>query len=191
MGNIRSRRYGFGPVVRPSRPACEELRFSALNLEMPKTGRPQPIHSTCRHYVLATTRQLEQDWIEIADHPTNVGANMKTSIKVFLATIVLAFTFNSSSQAGPPWFETTAKIKRLGTGLNGEGLYVQLDVLTNNNTCNHKDSLLLTTGHQQFQETVSILLLAFSQSRPIDVFYDGSCWGDNVQLFAAAIRNSP
>ncbi len=116
---------------------------------------------------------------------------MNESLKRLLVVLVLALPFTAPSQAGPPWFQTTAKIKRLGTGLNGEGFYIQLDVLTNNNTCNHKDSLLLTAGHKQFQETVSILLLAFSQSRPIDVFYDGSCWGDNVQLFAVAIRNSP
>ena len=94
-------------------------------------------------------------------------------------------------EAGPPWFTTTGKLTRIGTGLAGEGFYLTLDILTTNNNCKFKQSLLLTTGHPQYQDIVSTVLVAFSQARPIDVYHDGTCWGDNVKLFAVSVRTTP
>jgi hypothetical protein len=93
--------------------------------------------------------------------------------------------------AGPPWHMTTAKLTRVGTGLAGEGFYLELDVVTHDNNCHFKQSLMLPAGSPQYQDIVSTALLAFAQARPLDVFYDGSCWGDNVKLFAIAIRATP
>jgi hypothetical protein len=102
--------------------------------------------------------------------------------------ILFALGLVNIVEAGPPWYTTTAKITRVGTGLAGEGFYLELDVVTHDNNCNVKRSLMLPAGSPQYQDIVSTVLLAFAQARPIDVFYDGSCWGDNVKLFAIAIR---
>jgi hypothetical protein len=107
------------------------------------------------------------------------------------AGLILLLCMVGVSEAGPPWFQTTAKLTRIGTGLAGEGFYLQLDVLTHDNACHFKDSLMLPTGSPQYQDIVSTALVAFAQARPLDVFYDGSCWGDNVKLFAIAIRTIP
>ena len=105
--------------------------------------------------------------------------------------VVLSFCLTNVGEAGPPWFSTTGKLTRIGTGLAGEGFYLALDVVTTNNSCKLKQSLMLPSGSPQYQDIVSVSLVAFSQARPVDVFYDGTCWGDNVKLFAIAIRTGP
>jgi hypothetical protein len=105
--------------------------------------------------------------------------------------VLLAFAFMSTGEAGPPWFQTTGKLTRVGTGLAGEGFYLALDVVTHDNTCKLKQSLMLPAGSPQYQDIVSTALTAFAQARAVDVFYDGTCWGDNVKLFAIAIRTTP
>jgi hypothetical protein len=105
--------------------------------------------------------------------------------------ILFALGLVNVGQAGPPWYMTTGKLTRVGTGLAGEGFYLALDVVTHDNNCNLKQSLILPTGSPQYQDIVSTALLAFAQARPVDVFYDKSCWGDNVKLFAIAIRATP
>ena len=107
--------------------------------------------------------------------------------------VVLAFVLGlvNVGDAGPPWYQTTGKLTRVGTGLGGEGFYLELDVVTHDNSCKFKQSLMLPSGGPQYQDIVSTALMAFAQARPIDVFYDGSCWGDNVKLFAIAVRTNP
>ncbi len=75
-----------------------------------------------------------------------------------------------------------------GTGWNSEGFYVTLDVDTANNNCKNKNSLFIALNHPQYRETVSIALLSLAQARPIDVYYDGSCWGNSVKLFAVSLH---
>lgn len=107
--------------------------------------------------------------------------------------VILAFVLGlvNVGEAGPPWYQTTGKLTRVGTGLGGEGFYLELDVVTHDNSCKFKQSLMLPSGSPQYQDIVSTALMAFAQARPIDVFYDGSCWGDNVKLFAIAVRTNP
>jgi|SRR6516162_9840093 hypothetical protein len=116
---------------------------------------------------------------------------LRRSALIAGAGILFALGLADVVEAGPPWYQTTAKITRVGTGLVGEGFYLEVDVITQNNTCKIKQSLMLPTGSPQYQDIVSTALLALAQARPIDVFYDGSCWGDNVKLFAIAIRITP
>ena len=103
--------------------------------------------------------------------------------------VLLAFGFMGTGEAGPPWYTTTGKLTRVGTGLAGEGFYLALDVVTHDN--NVKQSLMLPAGSPQYQDIVSTALTAFAQARAVDVFYDRTCWGDNVKLFAIAIRTTP
>jgi hypothetical protein len=105
--------------------------------------------------------------------------------------VLLALGFMGTGEAGPPWYTTTAKLTRVGTGLAGEGFYLALDVVTHDNNCKFKQSLMLPAGSPQYQDIVSTALTAFAQARAVDVFYDGTCWGDNVKLFAIAIRTTP
>ena len=107
------------------------------------------------------------------------------------AVAALVFFLVTGAEAGPPWFTTTGKITRIGTGLTGEGLYLTLDAPTTNNGCNVKNMLFMERANKQYQETMSIALLALAQARPIDVFYDGTCHNDDVNLFAVAIRVNP
>jgi hypothetical protein len=109
---------------------------------------------------------------------------------VFLAGVVV-LGLAKVGEAGPPWFTTTGKLTRVGTGWAGEGFYLELDVLTHDNSCKFPQSLMLPTGSPQYQDIVSTALLAFAQARPVDVSHDGTCWGDNVKLFAIAIRTTP
>jgi hypothetical protein len=108
-----------------------------------------------------------------------------------LVGVLVALSLMNVVEAGPPWYQTTGKLTRVGTGLAGEGFYLELDVLTHDNSCKFPQSLMLPTGSPQYQDIISTALLAFAQARPLDVFYDGSCWGDNVKLFAIAIRTTP
>jgi hypothetical protein len=62
--------------------------------------------------------------------------------------VLLAFGFMGTGEAGPPWYTTTAKLTRVGTGLAGEGFYLELDVLTHDNSCRFKQSLMLPAGAQ-------------------------------------------
>jgi hypothetical protein len=110
---------------------------------------------------------------------------------IVFASVVFVLGLSNVGEAGPPWYTTTGKLTRVGTGLTGEGFYLELDVLTHDNSCKFPQSLLLPAGSPQYQDIVSSAQLAFAQARPLDVFYDGSCWGDNVKLFAIAIRSSP
>ncbi len=89
------------------------------------------------------------------------------------------------------FFMTTGKLLRLGTGWASEGFYLTLDVDTANNICKTKSFLFIDRGHPQYRETVSIALLSLAQARPIDVYHDGSCYGDAVKLFAVSIHTTP
>jgi hypothetical protein len=89
------------------------------------------------------------------------------------------------------FFVTTGKLVRVGTGWASEGFYLTLDVDTANNNCKSKSSLFIDRGHPQYRETVSIALLSLAQARPIDVYHDGSCYGDVVKLFAVSIHTTP
>ncbi len=107
-----------------------------------------------------------------------------------LARAGLLLVLIGGTKAGPPWFATTGKLIRIGTGLQAEGLYLTLDVATTNNLCKNKQFLLFERTQPQYRETWSVALLAFSQARPIDVYYDGSCWGDAVRLAAVSLRTN-
>jgi hypothetical protein len=109
----------------------------------------------------------------------------------FLGRGFLLLSLIGGGKAGPPWYTTTGKLTRVGTGLQAEGLYLTLDVATDNNTCKNKQFLLFERTQPQYRETVSIVLLALAQARPIDVYHDGSCWGDAVKLAAVSLRTSP
>jgi hypothetical protein len=111
-------------------------------------------------------------------------------LKVFLAATLLGCVA-SASEAGPPWYATTGKLTRVGTGWASEGLYLTLDVATTNNNCNNKNTLFMERDHPQYRETLSITLLSLGQARPLDVYYDGTCWGDAVKLFAVSIHTNP
>ena len=116
---------------------------------------------------------------------------LKRSVAVCARVAILfALLIAGTSEAGPPWYTTTGKLTQIGTGLTGEGFYLELDVNTHDNNCKFKQSLMLPAGSPQYQDIVSTAMLAFTQARAIDVFYDGTCWGDNVKLFAIAIRTS-
>jgi len=93
--------------------------------------------------------------------------------------------------AGPPFFATTGKLVRVGTGWSSEGFYLTLDVNTTNNNCNVKNMPFMDRNEPQYRETVSIALLSFAQGRAIDVYHDGSCVGDTVKLFAVSIHTAP
>lgn len=97
----------------------------------------------------------------------------------------------AGSEAGPPFFTTTGKLVRIGTGWASEGFYLNLDVDTANNNCKAKNFLFMERDHPQYRGTVSIALLSMAQARPLDVYHDGSCWGDAVKLFAVSIRTTP
>ena len=112
--------------------------------------------------------------------------NVHLLCRVFLLLLLMG-----GANAGPPWYSTTGKLIRVGTGLQAEGLYLTLDVATTNNTCKSKQFLLFEHTQPQYQETVSIVLLALAQARPIDVYYDGTCWGDAVKLAAVSLRTNP
>jgi hypothetical protein len=112
------------------------------------------------------------------------------SLRLLLAATLLG-CFSAASKAGPPWYATTGKLTRIGTGWNSEGLYLTLDVDTVNNSCNGKSTLFMERDHPQYRETLSIALLSLGQARPLDVYYDGTCWGDAVKLFAVSIRTNP
>ena len=60
--------------------------------------------------------------------------------------VALSFCLANIGEAGPPWFSTTGKLTRIGTGLAGEGFYLALDVVTTNNNCKLKQSLMLPNG---------------------------------------------
>src|SRR5262249_52267374 len=109
----------------------------------------------------------------------------------FLVLALLLLLPVGVSKAGPPWYTTTGKLIRVGTGLQAEGLYLTLDVATTNNTCKNKQFLLFERTQPQYRETWSVALLAFAQARPIDVYYDGTCWGDAVKLAAVSLRTTP
>jgi len=111
-------------------------------------------------------------------------------LKFFLAAALLG-CFAAASEAGPPWYGTTGKLTRIGTGWASEGLYLTLDMATTNNNCNNKNTLFLERDHPQYRETLSIALLSLGQARPLDVYYDGTCWGDAVKLFAVSIHTNP
>jgi hypothetical protein len=111
-------------------------------------------------------------------------------LMLFLAVTLLA-SLSAGSEAGPPWFATTGKLTRIGTGWVSEGLYLTLDVDTANNSCNAKNTLFMERDHPQYRETLSIALLSLGQARLLDVYHDGSCWGDAVKLFAVSIRTNP
>src|SRR5690349_19536569 len=111
-------------------------------------------------------------------------------LRLFLAAILLV-TMSAGGEAGPPWFTTTGKLTRIGTGLTSEGLYLTIDVNTSNNPCNTKNMLFMPRDHLQYRQTLSIALLCMGQARPLDVFYDGTCHGDTVNLFAVAVRTNP
>lgn len=113
--------------------------------------------------------------------------------KLMLWTIAAVFFMTNVVEAGPPWFTTVGKIIRIGTGLVGEGLYVTLDTPTHdtNTACNQSNMLFMERASTQYQETLSIVLTALAQARPIDVFYDGTCHGGAVNLFAVAVRTNP
>jgi hypothetical protein len=108
-----------------------------------------------------------------------------------LLTFVMLATTGAAAHAGPPFFETTGKLVRVGTGWASEGFYLTLDVDTANNNCKTKSFLFIERDHPQYRETVSIALLSLAQARPIDVYHDGSCWGDAVKLFAVSIHTTP
>jgi hypothetical protein len=65
------------------------------------------------------------------------------------------------------------------------------DMATTNNNCNNKNTLFMEREHPQYRETLSIALLSLGQARPLDVYYDGTCWGDAVKLFAVSIHTNP
>jgi hypothetical protein len=89
-------------------------------------------------------------------------------------------------------FVTVGKITRIGTGFGQEGLFVTLDMPMHDNGCNSKDTLFMARENKQYQETLSIVLLALAQARPIDVLYDGTtCHGDDAVLSAVAVRTNP
>ena len=111
-------------------------------------------------------------------------------LRLVLAASFL-FGLVAASLAGPPWFATTGKLTRVGTGWGSEGLYLTLDVDTIHNSCVAKNSLFMELDHPQYRETVSIALLTLAQGRPLDVYYDGTCWGNSVKLFAVSIRTHP
>jgi hypothetical protein len=97
----------------------------------------------------------------------------------------------AGSEAGPPWYLTTGKLTRIGTGLTSEGLYLTLDVATTNNNCDNRNTLFMERDHPQYRETLSIALLSLGQARPLDVYYDGTCVaGSMVKLFAVSIRTN-
>ena len=107
------------------------------------------------------------------------------------AVAVLMLFLVTGAEGGPPWFVTVAKLTRIGTGLSGEGLYLTVDAPTHDNPCNTKNMLFMDRANKQYQETLSIALLTFAQAWPVDVFYDGTCFGDDVRLFAIAVRTNP
>lgn len=106
-------------------------------------------------------------------------------VAVFLSSLTVG------SLAGPPFYATTGKLTRVGTGWASEGLYLTLDVDTSNNSCHFKNTLFMERDHPQYRETVSIALLTLAQARPLDVYHDGSCWGTAVKLFAVSVRTHP
>ena len=116
---------------------------------------------------------------------------MTKRILAHLIVFLLLSSMVAAAQAGPPFFTTTGKLVRVGTGWASEGFYLTLDVDTANNNCKTKNFLFIEREHPQYRETVSIALLSLAQARPIDVYHDGSCWGDAVKLFAVAIHTTP
>lgn len=66
----------------------------------------------------------------------------------------------AGSEAGPPFFTTTGKLVRIGTGWASEGFYLNLDVDTANNNCKAKNFLFMERDHPQYRGTVSIALLS-------------------------------
>ena len=112
--------------------------------------------------------------------------------RVLGAMVLLAMV--GASEAGPPFYATRGKLTRVGTGWAGEGLYLTLDVVMQDAKppCVNARSAFMAIAAPQYRETNAIVLLALAQARPITVYYDAGCWGnETVKLAAVSIETTP
>lgn len=107
------------------------------------------------------------------------------------AALLLCLTGESTS--GPPWFTTTGKLTRIGTGLLDEGVYLTLDVTLQDakGACAGATAAFMPREAPQYREVYATALLALSQARPIDLYYDDTCWGNAAKLAAVSLRPNP
>ena len=94
--------------------------------------------------------------------------------------------------------QTVAKLTRVGTGLNSEGVYLDVDVelpmFASTLRCQSPKSLVMTVANPQYKDVLSIALVAIAQARPVEITYvDNSCSPNagKIVLRAIALRTGP
>lgn len=95
--------------------------------------------------------------------------------------------------------QAVAKLTRVGTGLNSEGIYLDVDLerglpMTVLEACQSPKSLVMGVANPQYKDVLSIALVAIAQARPVEITYvNNSCSpnGGKIVLRAVALRTGP
>ena len=114
-----------------------------------------------------------------------------------LAAVMLCALAAQPSSAADTFGQAVRKLTRIGTGLNSEGIYLDVDLpmeLAANTACPNPKRLGMAMGNAQSKDVLSIALVAMAQSRPIELTYvNNSCSpnGGILVLRAAALVTTP
>ena len=89
------------------------------------------------------------------------------------------------------WAEssTSGMLLRIGTGTAGEGLYLTIDQPTTP-VCS-SGMLFMPTSAPQYKETYATALVAYSEGKPITIYYSPSCIDNGSLIGIDAISIAP
>jgi hypothetical protein len=107
--------------------------------------------------------------------------NIRTYAFLVAGSLLLAAIANAADVA------TAGKPLYVGTGINGEGLYVSIDQRLNS-PCK-STNVFMATNAPQYKETFSMVLLALSEGKAITLYYDNviCTGGGNPVLLAVSV----
>ena len=105
---------------------------------------------------------------------------MKKIGKTFLIALLLDILSANAAIVG-----VTGNITRIGTGWNGDGLYLSINQSITT-SCPGSYMIFMPVSAPQYRETVSIALSAQAQNKPITIYYDNAtCPRGDIPTFIA------